>query len=103
MIDNFNKKEMFDNYPVEGMPDELYEVAYRYAALESERDFGKSLAVKHCRKINFKDFIVCNITWSGTLEGHHFWNRLHHGQYHPELSRIRLDKLKHFIDFKPFK
>lgn len=102
MIDNFNKKEMFDNHPMEGMPDELYEVAYRYATLELERNSGRSLAVECDRKRDFKGFIICRMTWSETLEDSSFWCELHHGRYRPELSQIRLDNLKHFIDFKHY-
>ena len=102
MIDNFNKKGMFDNHPIEGMPDELYEVAYRYATIELERDCGRSLAVESGRKRDFKGFIIYRITWRETLEGCPFWAELHNGLYRPELSLISLDNLKHFIDFKHY-
>ena len=103
MIDNFLKRGMFYNIPL-GVPEEVLELAYRYALIGGRFDSRRLL---RCRTMtyDFTRFVDEGFWWDRTPEGESFWHRICLGEYRKSDARDpqELERLKNYVDFKPFK
>jgi hypothetical protein len=101
MIEGFSKEIFTDHqkYLDMYMPEEFFEVAYRYSV---SNQFRMPWALTQAPFL-FSDFAMRNIPWRLTLEGSLFWQEIYDGCYNADLCNINPNELKDFIDFKPFK
>ena len=99
MIKGF-RKEMFIVIP-EGLPDEFLEIAYRYALISGRKDERYFKFIRE-NGVSLPDFVNDCFWWDQTLEGDMFWSSIYDGLYEPDDCLVDIDKLKTFIDFKPY-
>lgn len=95
MIEGFKRENFFD--VPEGTPDEVVELAFRYAVMHGRLSTDLYFSPK---KVNFRWFINHAFWWDRTDEGGLFWLGVYDRRFGASHSMSDISELKNYLDFK---
>ena len=95
MIEGFKRENFFD--VPEGTPDEVVELAFRYAVMHGRLSTDRYFSPK---KVNFRWFINHGFWWDRTDEGGLFWLGVYDRNLCISDSMSSITELKDYLDFK---
>jgi hypothetical protein len=100
MIDGIHKKGLFKNC-IENLPDEIYELAYRYA-MTGGRVPEEIIEKEISSGCSFSGFINDTFWWEHTVEGEDFWSSIYFNDFNERVYEDDLKRISSYIDFKHF-